>query len=110
MSRQSNFAGSSKKKLRKAYGENWREHYTPVLIVDIIERDGLQCYLCGKETALECKSRHDPLRLSMDHIVSLGNKGTHCHENLRIACSICNSIKGLLENEETAKTYKGAKK
>lgn len=49
----------------------------------IYERDGHMCLYCGET--------HKPLTL--DHIEALNNGGSHCEDNLLMACRRCNSSK-----------------
>lgn len=52
----------------------------------IIERDGSRCYLCGDIlTARE---------IVLEHVVPLKRGGHHTHDNLRVACVLCNARKG----------------
>jgi 5-methylcytosine-specific restriction endonuclease McrA len=69
----------------------------PVTVEEIISRDGMVCYLCGKELGDDA--------LSLDHVIPLRRGGTHTPENLRIACRSCNSRKGSLLLDEFYARY-----
>lgn len=54
--------------------------------IAIIERDNWTCYLCEQV----CTSQN----VTLDHVIPLFRGGTHTADNLRVACSSCNSRKG----------------
>lgn len=68
-----------------------REMKCPVIIpftkAEIIKRDGLNCYLCGKLLTEK--------QVTIDHLVPLSKGGFHCPSNARIACLKCNQEKGV---------------
>jgi 5-methylcytosine-specific restriction endonuclease McrA len=53
---------------------------------EIIRRDGLNCYLCGKLLTYQTAT--------IDHVIPLSQGGFHCPNNAKIACKNCNSSKG----------------
>lgn len=61
----------------------------PVIIpftrMEIIKRDGLSCYLCGKILTYETAT--------IDHVIPLSKGGFHCPNNVKIACLKCNQEK-----------------
>lgn len=59
------------------------EHVT---VAQLIERDGLGCYLCGRDV--------DRNELHVDHVVPVVRDGPHIASNLRITHGRCNCIKG----------------
>ncbi len=61
---------------------------------DIIKRDGLNCYLCGK--ILTNKTA------TIDHITPVSRGGDHKAENVKIACLSCNQSK----NKKTLTEFK----
>lgn len=61
---------------------------------DIVRRDGLICYLCGKVLKIT--------KVTLDHILPLARGGQHKPENVKIACKSCNSSK----NSKTLTEYK----
>jgi 5-methylcytosine-specific restriction endonuclease McrA len=60
----------------------------PVGRRDIIERFGTVCYLCGNNV--------EPDDIHIDHVHPLSKGGSHTIDNLRVACSRCNTRKGSL--------------
>jgi len=50
-----------------------------------------RCCECGCET--EWTRVYSPRRATLDHIVALGNYGTHTWDNVQLLCSDCNSRK-----------------
>lgn len=50
-----------------------------------------RCCNCGRKTVRTKK--HDPLQATLDHIIALGNNGTHTWDNVQLLCSECNSYK-----------------
>jgi 5-methylcytosine-specific restriction endonuclease McrA len=61
---------------------------------DIIKRDGLNCYLCGKLLTEKTAT--------IEHLIPLSRGGNHKPENVRLACVHCNSTK----NNKTLTEYK----
>lgn len=66
-----------------------RKYNAPIVIrfskTDIIKRDGLNCYLCGKLLTEKTAT--------IDHLIPLSRSGNHKPENVKIACSFCNTSK-----------------
>ena len=52
----------------------------------LIERDGITCYLCGKKTTTSNRQ--------VEHVVPHAKGGTDDISNLKIACKVCNRKKG----------------
>lgn len=52
---------------------------------DIVKRDGLTCYLCGKLLTIN--------QATIDHVLPLVRGGCHKPENAKIACQKCNFSK-----------------
>lgn len=61
--------------------------------VDIHERDGWRCHLCGGMTKKEATVPH-PLAPVLDHVIPIARGGDHLRANVRCAHFICNSTKG----------------
>src|SRR5699024_3327265 len=61
----------------------------------IYERDNWECKICGEETA-RVYTHGDPLSPTLDHIIpqSTQTLPDHSEGNLRLAHSLCNSIRG----------------
>lgn len=64
-----------------------------VRLAVLLERDGLDCYLCGREMLVRV-DRYHPLRATVDHIVPLSRGGEHSYANARPMCRECNLRKG----------------
>lgn len=66
----------------------------------LINRDGLNCWICGEPCDLEDSFWIDKTFYagnrypSVDHVIPLAKGGTHTWDNVRVAHRICNSIKG----------------
>ena len=63
------------------------------LLVDIVERDGLQCGACGVSVDLSL-AWPDPFSKSVDHIVPLARGGSHSLDNCQLMHLRCNISKG----------------
>lgn len=61
------------------------------------KRKGEICIFCG------CTNK---LILNIDHIIPLARGGENTDKNKQVTCSICNSIKGALSNDEFRKYLK----
>lgn len=64
----------------------------PFSKMQIIERDGLNCYLCRKLLTYETAT--------IDHIIPMSKGGFHSPTNVRIACAECNQDKDNKDLEE----------
>ena len=61
--------------------------------LEILEREGRVCYLCGQWLSVH--------EMTLDHVVPLARGGAHTPENLRPAHRSCNSRKGSKPPSET---------
>lgn len=62
--------------------------------VDIFERDGWRCHICGKK--IRCSLPHShPLGATLDHLIPLADGGADAPDNVAAAHRLCNSIKGV---------------
>jgi len=59
--------------------------------IEIYERDGWRCGICGKKVRRDKKWPH-PRSPSLDHIVPLAKGGKHVRTNVRCACLVCNCV------------------
>lgn len=59
---------------------------------DLIDRDGLICYLCTKSIDITLRGPN-PESFSEDHVIPLSKGGPHTFENVRPAHLGCNSAK-----------------
>lgn len=67
------------------------EHYGAKVVEDVrrmkvAERDGQECYLCGRWLGWR--------EITLDHVHPLSRGGGHTYANVKIACRVCNSRKG----------------
>lgn len=62
--------------------------------VEIFERDGWVCQLCGLPVDPTLSGRHVADGPSLDHIVPLTRGGLHRRTNVQLAHMRCNSAKG----------------
>jgi len=60
--------------------------------MEIFERDGWRCGLCGHKVNPQVKYPH-PRSASLDHIVPLSKGGDHARANTQLACLVCNISK-----------------
>lgn len=57
--------------------------------LQVYERDGWICGICGKRVRRECEYPH-PMSPSLDHIVPLAHNGAHTLSNVQLAHRKCN--------------------
>ena len=60
--------------------------------VEVLERDGWVCHICGESIGKELEFPHH-LYGTLDHVVPLNKGGLHCFDNVKAAHWICNSLK-----------------
>ena len=60
--------------------------------IDVLERDGWVCHICGEPIDKELEFPHR-LYGTLDHVVPLSKGGLHCSDNVKAAHWICNSLK-----------------
>lgn len=61
--------------------------------VEVFERDGYVCHLCGDMTDPE--ATYPALNMpTLDHVVPLARGGHHTRANTKTAHLLCNSLKG----------------
>ena len=70
--------------------------------VEILERDGYRCQICGVKTSLDYDRYHSN-RSEIDHITPLSKGGEHSPQNTQCLCRHCNAIKSssIIGEEET---------
>lgn len=61
--------------------------------VEIFERDGWVCQLCGKKVNKRLKYPH-PMSASLDHILALARGGEHSQANVQLAHLVCHDRAG----------------
>ena len=61
----------------------------------LIQRDGLECYICGKTCDPSDKrwGSFGPDYPTIDCVVALKNGGSFTWDNVRIACGECNCVR-----------------
>ena len=65
----------------------------PYESIEIFERDGWRCHICGKLTLKNKKVPHHRTP-TLDHIIPLFEGGADAPHNVRCAHFRCNAIKG----------------
>ena len=65
--------------------------YLHALYRYLADRDGDECYLCGRRVNLERKGSKGP---SVDHLIPRSHGGTHDLANVALVHKSCNSRKG----------------
>lgn len=95
-------AGTHRKRAR-----NYGCAYDPsVTLTRLIERDGLTCYICGKQCDPNDLSwgSSGPNKPTLDHVVPLAKGGGHVWGNVKVCCGECNSAKRDLDVAEVLAT------
>jgi hypothetical protein len=67
--------------------------YERIKPMDVYERDGWQCQICGKAVSQGLRWPH-PMCASLDHIMPLSVGGRHDEANVRLAHLRCNTRRG----------------
>ncbi len=71
---------------------------SPQLRMDILERNGFTCQLCGAGAGdRDPWNPNRKIRLHIDHIIPLSQGGLNTKENLRVVCSACNQAKSNIQ-------------
>jgi HNH endonuclease len=65
------------------------------LVVSLRERDGDNCWICGR--ALDFEASSGDARATLDHVTRSADGGVDNLTNLRLACALCNFIPGLFD-------------
>lgn len=89
-------AGKNHRKRARHYGVQ----YEPVRRIDVFNRDGWICQICGVPTPKKLIGKVNPRAPELDHRISLASGGGHTWANVQCACRSCNAAKG-------SKTVKG---
>lgn len=66
------------------------ERFDPL---EILERDGWRCYLCGVHTPRSQRGSYLRTAPEIDHLVPLAKGGVHSRANTACACRACNLAK-----------------
>ena len=67
------------------------ERFDPL---EVLERDGWRCHICGISTPKKLRGTFDDRAPELDHIVPLAVGGEHSRRNTACACRKCNIEKG----------------
>lgn len=62
--------------------------------IQVFERDGWRCQLCGIKTPKRLRGTYKPTAPELDHIIPLSLGGSHTYQNTQCACRACNGAKG----------------
>jgi len=62
--------------------------------IEIFERDGWRCQICGKATPRSNRGTCRSNAPELDHRTPLSKGGAHTHGNVQCACRLCNQRKG----------------
>lgn len=76
-----------------AIRRSWYEDGETFDPIEILERDGWRCHLCGCKTPKRLRGSKDPRAPELDHIVPLSKGGKHTRLNTACACQRCNRSK-----------------
>ena len=77
-----------------------RMHDTDITLEKLFKRDGGVCYICGKTCDWSDIVEKDGTMVagdsypSIDHVKPVARGGTHTWDNIKLACRICNTLKG----------------
>jgi hypothetical protein len=66
--------------------------------IEVLERDGWKCYICGIDTPRILRGTNDSSAPELEHIVALSNGGAHTMDNTACACRQCNGLKAANDN------------
>jgi 5-methylcytosine-specific restriction endonuclease McrA len=75
------------------------------LVTRLMARDGENCTICGDLLDRHLRDFNGPLYITFDHILPRSHGGTTTFQNLRLAHSRCNSLRG---NDPIAVDVEGA--
>lgn len=87
-------AKHGKVKKHRDRARRYRVEYEPINPIDVFNRDGWRCQVCGCATPSKrrgSKARNAP---ELDHRVPMAKGGSHTWDNVQCACRSCNAFKG----------------
>lgn len=82
--------GTNHRKRARHYGGR----YEPFNLLQMFDRDGWRCQLCGRSTPRRLRGSAAPNAPEVDHIIPLADGGNHTWLNCQCACRECNIKKG----------------
>lgn len=62
--------------------------------IEVFERDGWRCQLCGVRTPRKLRGTYSDRAPELDHILPISKGGEHSYVNTQCACRKCNGLKG----------------
>lgn len=62
--------------------------------IEVFNRDGWRCQLCGVRTPKKLRGTYDDRAPELDHIIPISKGGEHSYVNTQCACRRCNGLKG----------------
>ena len=97
-----NYRTSETGKAARSRNRRWRDHVKRASgrhgisfdSVDIFNRDGWKCQLCGCKVRPSSKAHNQQDEATVDHIIPLSRGGSHSEPNCQTACRRCNVAKG----------------
>ena len=66
----------------------------PIDPIEVFERAGWRCYLCGVETPIGLRGTNHDDAPELEHVIPLARGGSHTWANVACACRKCNIRKG----------------
>ena len=88
------YNSQDKQKGRLTYNPKYECWNKPLLtgedLIELIKKNGIECYYCQKVTNIIPSRRRDPYQTTFDRI---DNSQTHISENLKVCCWRCNDAR-----------------
>lgn len=83
------------------------EKFNPV---QVLQRDGWRCWVCGLPTPRELRGTTHPDAPELDHVIPVARGGPHSMANTKCACRACNSARGdRVPTEELLRSLRAAR-
>lgn len=82
-------AKAKRKAMARGSGDN--DNVDPI---EVFNRDGWRCQLCGVKTPKRLRGTYDPRAPELDHIMPISLGGAHTYANTQCSCRKCNGEKG----------------
>jgi hypothetical protein len=84
-------ASKAKRKACERGRAEGAERFDPL---EVLERDGWRCHICGTRTPKRLRGTYDDRAPELDHINPLAVGGKHTRQNTACCCRKCNQSKG----------------